>query len=88
MEKPILNNPEINDMLTVTQIQEQFKTPEGQIALAYHIPMEMLEGVRQAYHNEGIAIRVRFRGPRVKARYAIANHTLKNNATAFSVYTK
>jgi hypothetical protein len=74
-------------MKTVNQIQEQFKAPRGcGYAVAYHVPMEMLEEVRLAYRNEGIKIRVRYRGPRVKNRYGVAYHTLKNNATSFSVY--
>ena len=75
-------------MLTVNQIQEQFKTPEGQVALAYHAPMEMLEEVRQVYRNEGIKIRVRYRGPRCQPNrwVKINSFTLKDDATSFSVY--
>jgi hypothetical protein len=79
-------------MLTVNQIQERFESPADHDSIAYHIPMEMLEEVRQAYRNEGIAIRVRFRGPRtnhqVRSRLFQAYHTLKENAVAFSVYAK
>jgi hypothetical protein len=79
-------------MTTVNQIQAQFKSPSDHASIAYHIPMEMLEEVRQAYRNEGIKIRVRFRGPRVKhqvrSRLFEAYHTLKNDAVAFSVYAK
>jgi hypothetical protein len=80
-------------MLTVNQIQEQYKTPEGQVALSYHVPMEMLEEVRLAYRNEGIKIRICYRGPRRQPRQPnrwakINSFTLKADSTSFSVYSK
>jgi hypothetical protein len=77
-------------MLTVNQIQEQYKTPEGQVALSYHAPMEMLEEVRQVYRNEGIKIRIRYRGPRRRPNRwtKINSFTLKADSTSFSVYSK
>jgi hypothetical protein len=77
-------------MLTVNQIQEQFKTPEGQVALAYHVPMEMLEEVRLAYRQAGIKIRAVYRGPRRRPTPKWINEgnsfTLKTDSTSFSVY--
>ena len=79
-------------MLTVNQIQEQFKTPEGQVAVAYHVPMDLLEEVRQAYRQAGIDVRVVYRGPRRRSTSKWINEcnsfTLKYDATSFSVYVK
>lgn len=54
-------------------------------ALESNIPIEELELVRAEYRNNGIKIRVRYRGPRYDS---MRQTTLKRNARAFSVYLK
>jgi hypothetical protein len=54
-------------------------------ALESNIPISELERVRAKYRNQGIRIRVRYRGPRYDA---MRQTTLKRNARAFSVYPK
>lgn len=48
-------------------------------------PIETLEQVRARYRALGLAIRVRFRGPRRGYSY---HDTLKKNAHSFSVYMR
>ena len=55
------------------------------VALESNIPIEELELVRAEYRNNGIKIRVRYRGPR---HDAMRLYCLKRNARAFSVYLK
>lgn len=47
--------------------------------------IETLEQVRTLYKNNGIAIRVRFRGPRYDSQRL---HCLKKNAKTFAVYAR
>ncbi len=54
-------------------------------ALESNIPISELERVRAKYRNQGISIRIRYRGPRYDA---MRQTTLKQNARAFSVYPK
>jgi hypothetical protein len=54
-------------------------------ALESNIPISELERVRSEYRNQGISIRVRYRGPRYDA---MRQTTLKRNARAFSVYPR
>ena len=94
--------------LTVEQIQNTYAVPAEGLAdsyypvLAYWIPIEKLEEVRNAYRAAGTAIRVRYRGPRTvsvgremsrpdKTTYTRSYHRamqdcLKSDATHFTVY--
>ena len=94
--------------LTVEQIQNTYNVPAEGLAnsyypvLAYWIPIEKLEEVRNAYRAAGTAIRVRYRGPRTvsvgremtrndKTTYTRSYHRamqdcLKSDATHFTVY--
>ena len=94
--------------LTVEQIQNTYNVPAEGLAnsyypvLAYWIPIEKLEEVRNAYRTAGTTIRVRYRGPRTvsvgremtrpdKTTYTRSYHRamqdcLKSDATHFTVY--
>jgi hypothetical protein len=94
--------------LTVEQIQNTYNVPAEGLAnsyypvLAYWIPIEKLEEVRNAYRTGGTTIRVRYRGPRTvsvgremsrpdKTTYTRSYHRamqdcLKADATHFTVY--
>jgi len=48
-------------------------------------PIETLEQIRSFYKSQGIAIRVRFRGPRYDAQRLSC---LKKNAKTFAVYPR
>jgi hypothetical protein len=94
--------------LTVEQIQNTYTVPAEGLAdsyypvLAYWIPIEKLEEVRNAYRAAGTTIRVRYRGPRAvsvgremsrpdKTTYTRSYHRamqdcLKSDATHFTVY--
>ncbi len=94
--------------LTVEQIQntygapDQWSTGSYYPVLAYWIPIEKLEEVRNAYRAAGTTIRVRYRGPRTvsvgremtrpdKTTYTRSYHRamqdcLKSDATHFTVY--
>jgi hypothetical protein len=94
--------------LTVEQIQNTYNVPAEGLAdsyypvLAYWIPIEKLEEVRNAYRTAGTTIRVRYRGPRTvsvgremsrpdKTTYTRSYHRamqdcLKADATHFTVY--
>jgi len=94
--------------LTVEQIQNTYNVPAEGLAnsyypvLAYWIPIEKLEEVRNAYRTAGTTIRVRYRGPRTvsvgremtrpdKTTYTRSYHRamqdcLKFDATHFTVY--
>ena len=94
--------------LTVEQIQNTYVVPAEGLAdsyypvLAYWIPIEKLEEVRNAYRAAGTTIRVRYRGPRtvsvgremsrpdkttyLRSRHRAMQDCLKSDATHFTVY--
>lgn len=89
--------------LTVRDITTMFPSPRGQGSCAYWVPIHMLEEVREAFRNEGIRIRCRFRGPRTnqiglmmptitggtyrRSHRNAMQDCLKAYATHFCVYT-
>ena len=56
-----------------------------ELSLSKGHPIATLGAVRQAYREQGIKIRVRFRGPR---RDPMRQTTLKRDAHSFSVYAR
>ena len=94
--------------LTVEQIESTFAAPAEGLAdsyypvLAYWIPIEKLEEVREAYRAAGTTIRVRYRGPRtvaigrempatngrtyIRGRHRAMQDCLIADATHFTVY--
>jgi hypothetical protein len=71
--------------MTLEQIKTIYPAPDNHKALAYHVPIALLDEVRQTFKSAGISIRVRYRGPRINT---FGSHTLKADAVSFSVYNK
>jgi hypothetical protein len=74
--------------MNTKMIQTKFKTPIGQAALAYHVPMDLLQETKKAYKEEGLKVRIVYRGSRrlMGLSKEYASFTYKGDATSFSVY--
>ncbi len=80
------------------QFEQMYSATTQESALLSNVPMSLLNEVKRAYKNEGVDVRVRYRGPRlsniVVTKNVIRKRTqkqkqsdcLKSEAKSFSVY--
>lgn len=86
----------------ICALVEIFKTPTDQCSIAHNVPIALRQETLDAFNEEGVPVRLRYRGPRMQSvgrlmyganrfpyrrtRSQAYQDCLREDATSFSVY--